>query len=527
MATLVEVKNLTVTYDGDKVLDDVSLNIDEGETIGIIGRSGSGKTVLLNVLRGLDDTIPATGQLIYHAAMCGGCGRIEPPGRAGGQCPKCSGLLSPISQDILDGSDPAIRRGISRRVAIMIQRTFGIYGDDSVIENVLKALDDSGYNGDRILRAADIIDQVKLSHRMMHIARDLSGGEKQRVVMARQLAREPMMLLADEPTGTLDPKTAQVVHQNIKKLSRELGITVLITSHFPGVIEEMATRALLLDGGRVRMIGRPDEVIREFTGGVKAIDRRDVQAGGSIIRVESLYKKYFSVDRGVINAVNGVSFDIREGEIFGIVGTSGAGKTSLTSILTGNLEPTSGLVEMKVGDDWIDLCEPGYYARGRAKPYIGLLHQEYDLYPHRTVIENMTDSIGLEFPAELAEKKAVHTLQVAGFDEKRSGEILNRHPGELSEGERHRVALAQVLIKEPHVIFLDEPTGTMDPITKQYVVNSILSTRQDIGETFVIVSHDMDFVGTICDRVAYVKGGKIVSIGKPEEVLSLIQEVMA
>jgi methyl coenzyme M reductase system subunit A2 len=184
------------------------------------------------------------------------------------------------------------------------------------------------------------------------------------------------------------------------------------------------------------------------------------------------------------------------------------------------------MVEMKVGEDWINMCEPGYYARGRAKPYIGLLHQEYDLYPHRTVIENMTDAIGLEFPAELAEKKAVHTLQTAGFDEKRSREIIDKYPGELSEGERHRVALAQVLIKEPHVIVLDEPTGTMDPITKKYVVNSILSARQDIGETFVIVSHDMDFVSMICDRVAYMKGGKIISMGKPEEVLPLITEAM-
>ncbi|BAI60594.1 putative methylcoenzyme M reductase system component A2 [Methanocella paludicola SANAE] len=526
MATLVDIKDLTVTYDGDKVLDNVSLSIEEGEMIGIIGRSGSGKTVLLNVLRGLDESIPATGQIVYHGAACDWCGRVEPPGKAGGSCPKCGGPLSPISEDILNGADPVKKRNISRRVAIMIQRTFGIYGDDSVIENVMKALDDSGYGGDRIMRAADIIDQVKLSHRMMHIARDLSGGEKQRVVMARQLAREPMMLLADEPTGTLDPKTAQVVHQNLKKLSKELGITVLITSHFPGVIEEMATRALLLENGRIKMLGRPEDVIKAFTGGIEAVERKEVQAGGSVIKVEGLYKKYFSVDRGVINAVNGVSFDIREGEIFGIVGTSGAGKTSLTNILTGNLEPTSGMVEMKVGDDWINLCEPGYYARGRAKPYIGLLHQEYDLYPHRTVIENMTDSIGLEFPAELAQKKAIHTLQISGFDEKRSRDILGKYPGELSEGERHRVALAQVLIKEPHVIFLDEPTGTMDPITKKYVINSILSARQDIGETFVIVSHDMDFVRTICDRAAYVKGGKIVSMGKPEEVLPLIQEIM-
>ena len=189
----------------------------------------------------------------------------------------------------------------------MIQRTFGIYGDDTVIENVLKALDDSGYKGDRIMRAAELLDQVKLSHRMMHIARDLSGGEKQRVVLARQLAKEPMMLLADEPTGTLDPKTAAVVHHNIKALSKDLGITVLITSHFPEVIEEMATRAILLENGKIKAMGAPHEVIKAFMGDEKVVEKKIVETGSPIINVKDLSKKYFSVDRGVINAVNGVS----------------------------------------------------------------------------------------------------------------------------------------------------------------------------------------------------------------------------
>jgi methyl coenzyme M reductase system subunit A2 len=244
--------------------------------------------------------------------------------------------------DILH-ADEAADRAISRRVAIMIQRTFALYGDDRVIENVMHALEDINYpQGQLVSRAADLIDQVKLSHRMMHIARDLSGGEKQRVVLARQLAKEPMMLLADEPTGTLDPKTAEVVHHNIKALSKDTGITILITSHFPEVIEEMATRAILLENGKIKTMGAPHDVIRAFIGDEKAVEKKVVETGSPVIRVKDLSKKYFSVDRGVINAVNNVSFDIKEGEIFGIVGVSGAGKTSLMSIITGNLEPTVG-----------------------------------------------------------------------------------------------------------------------------------------------------------------------------------------
>ncbi|CAJ35466.1 methyl coenzyme M reductase system, component A2 [Methanocella arvoryzae] len=523
MSLLVEVKGLCVRYNGKNVLDNVNLEIAEGETIGIIGRSGSGKTVLLNVLRGLDEEIPATGQVIYHVARCDRCGRIEPPSAGGKTCPKCGGRLEEFSYDILDRSDEKAIRDISVRTAIMIQRTFGIYGDDSVIENVLKALSSVEYNGDRVARAADLIDSVRLSHRMMHIARDLSGGEKQRVVLARQLAKEPMMLLADEPTGTLDPRTATVVHDCMKSMSRDLGITIMITSHFPEVIEELTTRAILMDEGRIVRSGPPAQVIKEFLQSRETIEKKPVETGEPIFRIRDLSKKYFSVDRGVINAVNKVTLDIKEGEIFGIVGTSGAGKTSLMSIMTGNLEPTDGTVEMRVGEDWVNMCEPGYYARGRAKPYIGLLYQEYDLYPHRTVIDNLTESIGLEFPAELAEKKAIHTLLLSGFTEERSREIMDKYPGELSEGERHRVSFARALIKEPHVIVLDEPTGTMDPITKQSVMSSMFTAREETGETFVVVSHDMDFVEKACDRVAYMKGGKIVAIGTPREILPVIK----
>jgi methyl coenzyme M reductase system, component A2 len=229
------------------------------------------------------------------------------------------------------------------------------------------------------------------------------------------------------------------------------------------------------------MAGTPAEVIDELMKDSKSIEKRTVASREPVIRVSDLLKKYLSVDRGVIITINGVSFDIKEGEIFGIVGVSGAGKTSLMSIITGNLEPTAGACEMRVGEDWVNICEPGYYARGRAKPYIGLLYQEYDLYPHQTVIENLTDCIGLDIPAELAEIKAIATLEIVGFSKQRSREIMDKRPGELSEVERHRVSFARALIKEPHVIVLDEPTGTMDPITKQYVTSPIFNACEESG----------------------------------------------
>jgi methyl coenzyme M reductase system subunit A2 len=242
------------------------------------------------------------------------------------------------------------------------------------------------------------------------------------------------------------------------------------------------------------------------------------------VKVTELEKKYVTLDRGVIRAVSDVSFNIQEGEVFGLIGLSGAGKTSVSKIIAGVLEPTNGEVQVRIGDDWVDMTMPGPDNRGRAKPYIGVLYQEYDLYPFRDVLDNLTSSIGLELPAELSEHKAVQTLIAAGFSESTSESILAKAPDELSQGERHRVALAQVLIREPNLVILDEPTGTMDPITKKDVSNSILTARAEIGETFMIVSHDLDFVREVCDRAALMRGGKIISIGPTAQVLDVLTE---
>jgi methyl coenzyme M reductase system subunit A2 len=531
VTAFIDVRNLTVKYGKQTVLNNINLTINEGDVLGVIGRSGAGKTVLLHVVRGLDEDIPASGSVVFHTARCEACGYVNPPSWIGKPCPICSGKMSSWDIDTLkiDLSDED-RRAISKRISIMIQRTFALYGDDRVIENVMRALEDVEYSrthtqSQLVQRAADLIDQVKLSHRMMHIARDLSGGEKQRVVLARQLAKEPMLLLADEPTGTLDPKTAKIVHQGIIQAAKDFNMTVLITSHFQETIQDMATRAVLLDNGEIKMDGKPEDVIREFMKSQKVVEKKEhIATGQPIIRVEDLEKVYLSIDRGVIKAINHLSFDVKEGEIFGVVGVSGAGKTSLSNTITGNMEDAHGMVEVRIGDDWVNMLEPGYYARGRAKMYVGLLHQEFDLYPHRTVVDNLTESIGLDFPAELAERKAIHTLVIAGFTEDKAQEVLSKYPHELSEGERHRVALAQVLIREPRVVVLDEPTGTMDPFTKRDVANSILTSREEIGETFVIVSHDMEFVKMVCDRVMLMRAGKIVDIGSVESVLAKVTE---
>jgi methyl coenzyme M reductase system subunit A2 len=374
-------------------------------------------------------------------------------------------------------------------------------------------------------KAVDLLEKVQLSHRMMHVARDLSGGEKQRVVLARQLVRDPMLLIADEPTGTLDPRTAKVVHDVIAKAVKDYKMTMVITSHWCDVVEELADKAIVLEDGAIVSEGSPEKIAKEFMNRVCSIEKKsDVEVGGTLIKVEHLVKKYISVSRGVVYAVNDISFEVKEGEIFGLAGTSGAGKTTTSEILMGIVQPTSGDVHVRVGDEWVDMKKPGPECRGRAVKYMGILHQEYGLYNHRTIIDNLTESIGIDLPYELAVRKAINTLASTGFTEEKAKSILSKMSDEISEGERHRVALAQILMKEPVIIVMDEPTGTMDPITKKEVTKSILKAREKMGDTFVIVSHDMDFLEEICDRVALMRNGKIVDIGLPAAVLSQLTD---
>ena len=461
----ISLKNITKSFNDVQVLKDITLEINEGETLGILGRSGSGKSVLINMLRGTQEYAPDSGQMIFHVAVCPKCGFVESPSKTGEKCPHCESTFESKDVDFWN-SERTEFTAVKRRIAIMLQRNFALYDEASVIENVLKAMGDNDEFENNLAQALEILQMVQMSHRITHIARDLSGGEKQRVVLAR------------------------------------------------------ADNVIWLEDGQLVKSGDPHKVVQEFLETVPLPQKvQDHEVGGPIVKLENVKKHYYSIERGVVKAVDDVDLEINQQEIFGLVGLSGAGKTTLTKMLTGLTEPSSGSLEVKVGDDWVDMTVRGPMNRGRAIHYIGLLHQEFSLYPHRDVLGNLSDAISLNLPAEFAKMQAIHVLEAVGFSQEKVQEILNKYPDELSAGERHRVAIAQVLIKEPNIIVLDEPTGTMDPITRVVVSDSILKAREELHQTFILVSHDMDFVLDVCDRAALMRDGSILDIGKPEEIV--------
>lgn len=515
--SFIEIKNVSKTFDGVSVLKNLNITVNEGTVLGILGRSGSGKSVLINMLRGMKEYKPDKGQIIYNIAICPSCLRVEPPSIKGKTC-VCGVKFEARSVDFWN-TERKVFAAIKRRISIMLQRTFALYEDDTVIDNVIKSI--TGHDDEeKIYLAIEMLEMAQMSHRITHIARDLSGGEKQRVVLARQMAKEPMIFLADEPTGTLDPKTAELIHQAIIDGVKNKGRTMVVTSHWPEVMRHLSDYAIWLDKGEIIEEGDPETVVQSFMSHVPLPEKKvEFKTGGPIIKMEEVKKHYYSIERGVVKAVDGIDLTVNEGEIYGVVGLSGAGKTTLSRILFGLTDPSSGQIMIKLGEEWISMTEKGVTGRGRVKPYLGILHQEYSLYPHQSVLGNLTDAISLELPAEFAKIKALYVLHAVGFDEDYAATILTKYPEELSGGERHRVALAQVLIKEPNVVILDEPTGTMDPITRIQVTDSIRTARDEMNQTFLIISHDMDFVLDVCDRASIMRGGKILKTGLPQAIV--------
>ena len=514
----ITLKNITKTFDGVDVLKDINLKIIEGETLGILGRSGSGKSVLINMLRGTKEYKPDAGNIIMNIAVCPECLAVESPSHAGEKC-SCGGTYEAKEVDFFN-AERKLFASIKRRISIMLQRNFALYDEETVIENVMRAIPEGVEYEEGLYTSLELLEMVQMNHRITHIARDLSGGEKQRVVLARQLAKNPMMFLADEPTGTLDPQTAVKLHNTLKEGVKDEGITMLITSHWPEVMTELADNVIWLENGQIKEEGDPHDVVANFLETVPVPKKPEIpEFGEPEVVLEDVKKHYYSIERGVVKAVDGINLTINNEEIFGIVGLSGSGKTTTTRMLMGLTEPSSGDIKIKLGDEWIDMTKVGPLNRGRIMPYIGLLHQEYSLYPHRTILGNLTDAISLDLPAEFGKIQAIHALVTVGFDEKEATIILDKYPDQLSVGEKHRIALAQVLIKEPKLIILDEPTGTMDPITRVNVTDSILKARAELEQTFIIVSHDMDFVLDVCDRAALMRGGKLLDVGTPEEIV--------
>ncbi len=434
---LARADRLTFTYPeaGGPSLRDVSLVIEPGEVVAVLGPSGSGKSTLLRAFAGL---VPH-----FHGGRFEG--RVEIAGRDT-RSVRPAELAGTVASVFQNPEEQIILSQVIREVA------FGL-------ENIGTAPEDI------VGRAHQALAAVGSEHLADRAVAELSGGELQRVCLASAVALRPKLLLLDEPTSQLDPGGADAFLKHVAGL----GIAVLVSDHRPRRVLEHADRVLFLDGGRV-LLDAAVSAAKDWLGenrpiwlGASSNGRLAVQAE-PVCRLDGVQFAY----RAGLPVVENVDLELCRGEIVALAGANGTGKTTIAKLAAGLLAPDSGTAEL----------------RGRA----GMLLQD----PTRYSIRERADeevAVGVQGDRERA-RSTLGALGLAGLE--------GRHPRDLSSGERERLALASVLVIEPDLLVLDEPTRGVDPQRKAELAELLHAGAEH--RATLLVTHDEDFAYAVADR---------------------------
>ena len=491
-----------------KALNNINLEVKEGEIVGILGTSGSGKTTLLRILRGVEKF--DEGEV-----------RVE------------RYTLKPDSSQFYFNQ-------VKKETAIHLQRSFGIW-PETVLDNVVRKLYGAKY-GDEAgtdfelahdqfdKEAYELLELVGLKEKSGHLASVLSGGEKQRLIMARQLAKKPKVMLLDEPATMACPKTKQEILDAVKKINEELNITIVLVSHLPEIHKFLAEKVILLENGEIAKEGDVDEIIDEFLSDIEdPVDIKLESTDETLIKACDLDKRFYLLKGKDVLHMKDISFEVKRGDILSLVGPSGAGKTILLRMLGGMDVPDSGDVFFKLEKDgeikWVDIRKASL-DRMEVRRNIGFMHQEFALVYWATVQSQLAKKLGykrfdmVQEAKERAREEGLPDIlldalyQLTDLPEREAKarldlplDILGRRSFELSGGQKVRAMLALVLVSKPDILLLDEPFGDLDPKTLRTVTNSLKRICKEFGTTIVMVSHNTDFIRELSNRAIFIDQG--------------------
>lgn len=508
---LIEVRDLSVSYafagQRTQALRQLSFSLAEGETLAIVGESGSGKSTLASALLGL---LPGNARIDQGQLWVDGIEVTRASERAKRQLRgRTIGL---VPQDPMVSLNPtqAVGKQIAEALSLAHSR-----GYSPVAAEVLELLAQVGLD-DPALRARQY-------------PHELSGGMRQRVLIAIALAGQPRLIIADEPTSALDVTVQRRILDHLQQLVAERGISLLIITHDLGMACDRADRLLVMKQGQVVEQASPRQILwgaqqpytRDLLKAAPAFVPRQRPGGltaqAPLLRLSKVGKRFALPGQGGdFTALNDVSLAVQAGQTLAIVGESGSGKSTALRIALGLEKPSQGHVEF-AGED-----VTGYSWR-QFRPLrrrIQLVQQNpfAALDPRFTVFDSIVEplvSFGL-LKGEALERKARELIARVHLPV----HFLDRLPRELSGGQRQRVAIARALALEPEVLLLDEPVSALDVSVQAQILALLNDLQRELGMAYVLVSHDLAVVASMADQVLVLRRGQVVEQGPAVQVFS-------
>ena len=519
---LLSVANLRVAYpqigkQSTWAVDDVSFDLQPGEKMGLVGESGCGKsTIGRAIMRLLPSGSQVTGKAIFDNKSVFELNKAELRQFRGE-------VVALIFQDPMTRLDPLMTIG------------------DHCLETIKAHQPQLDKSAAKQL-AIETLETVKIpANRWGQYPHEFSGGMRQRVAIALALLLNPKVIVADEPTTSLDVTVSAEILDELTRLCSERDLALLLISHDLAMVGEYCDRLAVMYRGKMVETGDIRSILynpqHEYTKTLlnAALQMQVVEEATEVVtrtpilQVRDL-KQHFTLEANliqqlftkqkasVIKAVDEISFDLCSGEILGLVGESGCGKSTLSRTILQLLEPTAGKVEF-FGQDLTTLTPQAMRTQRRQ---LQMIFQDPHacLNPLMTVGENIADPLLIHklATASAAKQQVAIMLEKVGLTP--TPEYYRRYPKELSGGQQQRVAIARALITKPKLIICDEPVSMLDATVQTQVLELMLALKSEFDLTYLFITHDLWVARFFCDRIAVMNAGKIVEIGTTEQIFT-------
>ncbi len=487
---ILEIKDLSVELNHNKIINDITFSVEEGEILGVVGESGSGKTMTaLTILGLLPKDAKVMGSIKYYEKDLIKMNKEERR--------KINGKhMGMVFQEPMTSLNPLLKIGYQ------VEETLKIHNINKNEELKEKAIN--------ILTEVGLRNPLEVYDKYPH---QLSGGMRQRAVIAMAMIANPRVLIADEPTTALDKAIQVQILKLIKKINKDNKTTVIFISHDLRIVKNLCDRILIMNKGSIVEMDKTHQVFSNpkdnytrkllnstFSRDVRLKGYTDFAYNKTLIELNNV-NVYYREKSGLKKVVNSVSLTLKEGEILGIVGESGSGKTTLCKAILGLIRDVEGNLDLHGN-----------------KPQMVFQDPFSSLNPKRNINWILEEPMKIKGKYSGAQRKEMinSMLLEVGLTK----EYGIRYPKELSGGQRQRVCIGTSLIVNPKIVILDEPVSALDVTVGAKILKLLLELRDKFNLSYIFVSHDLDIIRQMCDVVAVMYQGNIVESDTTEEIFN-------